>query len=85
MHTHVSDAKIALEPLLLGVNVHATTALNCVADEAGVQGLQYDAPTAAARIVEVIALEQRIRATAPVEVCQVVAPRRYCGAIVSPN
>ena len=46
--------------------MHTATPLNRIANKGGVQRFQNDAPAAAARVVEVIPLEQRIRATAPI-------------------
>ena len=63
--------------------MHTATPLNRIANKGGVQRFQNDAPAAAARVVEVIPLEQRIRATAPIKISQIVSPCRDCGPLNS--
>ena len=48
--------------------MHAAVAFDQIVDEGGIEGLQYNAPTAAAAIMEVIAPQQRIGTAASVEV-----------------
>jgi hypothetical protein len=63
--------------------MHTATPLNRIANKGGVQRFKNDAPAAAARVVEMIPLEQRIRATAPIEISQIVSPCRDCGPLNS--